>query len=162
MINSPFFFLSNSIIPKRMGFTEVWMEDVMRSEKMDLVPKISALAKPISILKIDVFRDGGTIGIHLLGNDGGQFLCAVDNANRSTTQKRLYTGDFYPSTGSKFLQKGSQEEFEILQILQEIIDRDFSRDEQSQLNGSYGKRKLSEKERKVALCLAAINHVRSD
>jgi len=106
---------------------------------MDLVQKIKALAKPISILKIDVFRDGGTIGIHLLGNGGGQFLCAVDNAKRSSTPKRLFTGDFYPSTGSKFLKKGSRGEIEILQILQEIIDQDFSKDEQSRLNGSYGK-----------------------
>ena len=134
----------------------------MRSKKIDSVPKISALAKPISILRIDVFRDGGTIGIHLLGNEGGQFLCAVDNARKSSTPNRMYTGDFYPSTGSKLLQKGSQGEIEILQILQEIIDRDFSKDEQGCLNGSYGKQKLSDKERKTALCLTAMNHVLSD
>ena len=124
-------------------------------------PNIKNLSAPVLIRRIEIFRDGGTTGIELEGSSGGRFLCAVDGSVSRKTRDRIYTGAFYPGQGSILIQRGSPAETRILDVLQEIMDRDFTQAEQEELVGAYGRKKLNEEERKAALCLQAIHRVGS-
>jgi len=119
-----------------------------------LKERINDLTQPLELSFVDIYRDGGTIEIVLQGSGRNHFRFVVDGALDSSTRGRIYVG-------IQKVEKGSPEERAILNVVQEIMDRQFSVDEQNELAQAYGKRELEENERKAALCLYALQWVRS-
>jgi hypothetical protein len=113
--------------------------------------------EPITIEWIDIYRDGGSIGVLLVDAKGQGLSFHVDGAFGSPTRDRLFINSSSPShKPAELIPKGDKREKAIIQILKTILDREFSAEEQTALRGSYGRRKLSEEERKAALNLSVI------
>lgn len=126
---------------------------------MDNLESIS-LKEPITIKRIDIYRDGGSIGVVLVGAEGQELSFCLDGGRKSKTRDRLYIGPSRPVRDpANLIPKGDERETAVIQMLQSILDREFSAEEQAALSGSYGRRKLSEAERKAALSLAVIERL---
>jgi hypothetical protein len=118
------------------------------------------LKEPITIKRIDIYRDGGSIGVMLVDAVGQELPFCLDGGARSETRDSLYIGSARPVRDpANLIPKGDEREKAIIQVLQSILDREFSVEEQSALQGSYGRRELNEEERKAALSLAVIERL---
>lgn len=123
---------------------------------------VHALVFPIEITRIDIFRDGGTLGIALKDAAGAEVEFCLDGSIRRQTRDRFYWGTFYPDDNSgQLVARGSAAEASIIALLKRIVGQWYSEAEQKMLTGAYGRRALSsEEERKTALCLDAIERVK--
>ena len=118
------------------------------------------LTIPITIGKIDIYRDGGSIGVRLIDAAGVKFEFCVDGRRGSNTIDRLYINAYYPKReGAKLISRGAKEENKIIELLQNYLDDKYSKEKQDRLRKSYGKRKLSEDERVAALSINAVDRI---
>lgn len=123
---------------------------------------VHALVFPIEIKRIEIFRDGGTVGIALKDAVDAEVELCLDGSILRNTRDRFYWGTFYPDDNSgQLVARGSASEESIIALLKQIVGQWYSEAEQKALTGAYGKRALSsEEERKTALCLDVIERVR--
>ena len=122
---------------------------------------IHALVFPIEITRVEIFRDGGTVGIALKDAVGNEVEFCLDGSIRRNTRDRFYWGTFYPDDDSgQLVARGSAAEERIIALLKRIVSQWYSEAEQKALTGVYGKKALSEEERKTALCLDVIERVK--
>ena len=123
---------------------------------------VHALVFPIEITRIDIFRDGGTVGVALKDAVGAEVELCLDGSIRRQTRDRFYWGTFYPDdNSSQLVARGSAAEASIIALLKRIVGQWYSEAEQKTLTGAYGRRALSsEEERKTALCLDVIERVK--
>ena len=123
---------------------------------------VHALVFPIEITRIDIFRDGGTVGVALKDAVGAEVELCLDGSIRRQTRDRFYWGIFYPGDNSgQLVARGSAAEASIIALLKRIVGQWYSEAEQKTLTGAYGRRALSsEEERKTALCLDVIERVK--
>lgn len=122
---------------------------------------IHALVFPIEITRAEIFRDGGTVGIALKDAAGAEVEFCLYDSIRRQTREQFYWGAFYPGNNSgQLVARGSTAEASIIAFLKRIINQWYSEAEQKALTGVYGKRALSEEERKTALCLDVIERVK--
>ena len=61
---------------------------------------VHALVFPIEITRIDIFRDGGTVGVALKDAVGAEVELCLDGSIRRQTRDRFYWGIFYPGDNS--------------------------------------------------------------
>ena len=92
---------------------------------------------------------------------GAEVKFCLDGSIRRNTRDRFYWGTFYPDDNSgQLVERGSAAEESIIALLKQIVCQWYSEAEQKALTGVYGKRALSEEERKTALCLDVIERVK--
>jgi len=122
---------------------------------------IHVLVFPIEITRIVIFRDGGTVGIALKDAAGAEVEFCLDGSIRRHTRNWFYWETFYPDDNSgQLVARGSAAEASVIALLKRIVSQWYSEAEQKALTGVYGKRALSEDERKSALCLDVIERVK--
>jgi len=125
--------------------------------------EVNALVYPLIVLRADIYRDGGTIGVAIEDATGVEKEFCLDRRIKSPTHGALIWGAFYPRNGNgQMVEKGSAAELTIVELIRKIISQEFSGEEQKELTGAYGKRKLNDKERKAALCLSLAAWIVSD
>ena len=118
------------------------------------------LTLPITIGKIDIYRDGGSIGVRLIDAAGVKFEFCVDGRRMGNTVDRLYINAYYPNReGAKLISRGAKEENKIIELLQNYLDDKYSKEKQDRLRKAYGKRKLSEDERVAALSINVVDRI---
>ena len=122
---------------------------------------IHAFVFPIEITRVKIFRDGGTVGIALKDAADAEVEFCLDGSIRRHTREQFYWGTFYPGNNSgQLVARGSTAEESIIALLKRVVSQWFSEAERKALTGVYGKRALSEEERKTALCLDVIERVK--
>ena len=122
---------------------------------------VHALVFPIEITRVKIFRDGGTVGIALKDAAGTEVEFCLDGSLRRHTREQFYWGTIHPGNNSgQLVARGSDAEASIIALLKPIVSQWYSEAEQKALTGVYGKRALSEEERKTALCLDVIERVK--
>ena len=71
--------------------------------------ELQQLSPPISIEKIDIFRDGGSIGVEIIDSSGLKFIFSVDGRISSNTLDYLYINAFHPTReGAKLIPRGGK------------------------------------------------------
>ncbi len=122
---------------------------------------IHALVFPIEITRAEIFRDGGTVGIALKDAADAEVEFCLDGSVRRNTRDQFYWETFYPDdNSSQLVARGSTPEESIVALLKRIVSQWYTEAEQKAFTGVYGKRALSEEERKTALCLDVIERVK--
>jgi hypothetical protein len=117
---------------------------------------------PITIKKIDIFRDGGSIGVELIDSMETRFVFGVDGRLGSDTLDRIYVNAYHPSmNGAKLIPQGGKEEQKIIEVLQDHLDNNFSKEDQARLRNAYGKQNLNEAEQIAALSMSVIDRTRN-
>ena len=124
--------------------------------------ELQKLTPPITIEKIDIFRDGGSIGVGLSDSTGVRYEFCIDGRISSHTLDRVYGNAFYPGMeDATMVPQGGREEGKIIALLQGYLDGKFSKEDQGRLRNAYGRRKLNEGERIAALSLNVIDRIRN-
>jgi hypothetical protein len=120
------------------------------------------ITPPITIEKIDIFRDGGSIGVELIDSVGERFVFSVDGRLGSDTLDRVYINAYHPNLdNAKLIPQGGKEEGKIIECLQSYLDDEFSKEDQARLRNTYGKQDLNEEERIAALSMSVIDRTRN-
>lgn len=120
------------------------------------------ISPPITIEKIDLFRDGGSIGVGLLDSSDIRYVFCIDGRIGSYTLDHVYINSFHPNViNAKLIPQGGKEEEKIIELLQNYLDDKFSKEDQGRLRNAYGNQKLSEEERIATLSINVIDRMRN-
>lgn len=120
------------------------------------------LIVPTTISRIEMYRDGGSIGVELLDSCGTKFELCVDGRLGTNTLDRLYVNARHPSIDrAELIPRGADVEKRIVKYLQGWLDDNWSIEEQESLKDTYGQRDLNVRESKVALCISVIDRIKN-
>ncbi|MBM3248856.1 MAG: hypothetical protein FJZ10_05515 [Candidatus Omnitrophica bacterium] len=123
------------------------------------------LSLPIEVEDVIMYDDGGTIGVILKDSKGKTFTFCADNrmlrSGPRVEERHLYVGTLHPDNpGSREIPLSGKEERAILMILQDLMNRELSQEEQKKLLNTVVTANLSEKELQRHLLLTIIRRLK--
>lgn len=110
---------------------------------------------PITITKVDMYRDGGTVMVEGVSKGGDDFVLCFDARMSSATLSRIYYGVSHPSQGGTMLGAGSEEERKMVAVLYNWLDRHYLLSEQGKLKGKPRGEDVSQQDRWAMLLMRA-------
>lgn len=120
------------------------------------------LKEPVSLVFIDIYRDGGTLSLVLEDRDRASLSFTIDGSLGSFTPNRIFLeGEFPDGRRSQMIPKGDPREAAIVVYLETWLAETYSSRELKDLRDSYGRKPLDERQRMAALCLSAVERIRA-